>query len=264
MTIDPSAFHDFEQAGWERAAEHYGDAFGSVTVQTADALLDAVAAAAGARLLDVATGPGFIAGAAAARGADVVGLDFSAAMIEEARRRHPAITFREGDAEALPFEVASFDAVVMNFGLLHLARPDAALAEAHRVLGAGGRYAFTVWASPDRDASNVGTSRVLQRRCPANAVNVAPFIRRRGVRRAVARRRANRCGLARADAERACLDSRSRTPRGRGTCAGTWVRDPDAGGARVGDETITTAINAKAAKPAKKTIGSGVASAGAH
>ncbi len=149
-SLDPSAFHDFEQAGWERAAEHYGDAFGSVTVQTADALLDAVRAAAGARLLDVATGPGFIAGAAAARGAEVVGLDFSAAMIEEARRRHPAITFRAGDAEALPFDVASFDAVVMNFGLLHLARPDAALAEAHRVLGAGGRYAFTVWASPDQ------------------------------------------------------------------------------------------------------------------
>ena len=132
-TIDPSAFHDFEQAGWERAAEHYGDAFGSVTVQTADALLDAVRAAAGARLLDVATGPGFIAGAAAARGAEVVGLDFSAAMIEEARRRHPAITFRAGDAEALPFDVASFDAVVMNFGLLHLARPDTALAEQRRI-----------------------------------------------------------------------------------------------------------------------------------
>jgi SAM-dependent methyltransferase len=149
--VDPHAFHDFEQSGWERAAAHYGNAFGALTAQTAGPLLDAAGVSSpGARVLDVATGPGFIAAAAAARGADVVGLDFSAAMIEEARRRHPAITFREGDADALPFDAGSFDAVVMNFGLLHLAHPDAALAEAHRVLRAGGRYALTVWASPDR------------------------------------------------------------------------------------------------------------------
>ena len=148
--IDPKAFHQFEHAGWERAAAFYGDAFGALTAQTAEPLLDAAGVSAGTRVLDVASGPGFITGAAAARGADVVGLDFSSAMIAEARRRHPALTFREGDAEALPFDAASFGAVVMNFGLLHLARPDAALAEAYRVLRVGGRYAFTVWASPDR------------------------------------------------------------------------------------------------------------------
>ena len=148
--IDPRPFHDFEQSGWERAAAFYGDAFGALTAQTAGPILDSVGASRGTRLLDVATGPGFIAGAAAERGSSVVGLDFSAAMIAEARRRQPAVTFREGDAEALPFEAGRFDAVVMNFGLLHLARPDAALAEAHRVLRTGGRYAFTVWASPER------------------------------------------------------------------------------------------------------------------
>jgi SAM-dependent methyltransferase len=145
-----TSFHDFEQAGWERAAEFYGDAFGSLTAQTAPALLEAVGTARGRRLLDVASGPGFIAGAAASLGSDVVGLDFAPAMIAEARRRWPALTFREGDAESLPFDAGSFDAVVMNFGLLHLARPDAALADAHRVLRPGGRYAFTVWAAPER------------------------------------------------------------------------------------------------------------------
>ena len=159
MTIDAAAFHEFERAGWERAAEHYADAFGDVTTQVAAPLLDAVSADALSRLLDVATGPGFVAAAAAARGAIVTGLDFSPAMIADARRRHHGITFREGDAEALPFDAASFDAVVMNFGLLHLARPEAAIAEAHRVLRAGGRYAFTVWATPE---TAVGFGMVLK------------------------------------------------------------------------------------------------------
>jgi SAM-dependent methyltransferase len=147
--FDPAPFHDFEQAGWQRAAAHYSDAFGGLTAQTADALLDAAGVSSGTRLLDVATGPGFIAASAAARGAQVTGLDFSPAMIELARARHPLIEFREGDAEALPFDAASFDAVVMNFGMLHLARPDAAIAQAHRVLRPGGRFAFTVWAAPE-------------------------------------------------------------------------------------------------------------------
>jgi ubiquinone/menaquinone biosynthesis C-methylase UbiE len=148
--IDPTAFHDFEHAGWERAAAHYADAFGDLTKQTAGPLLDAAGVRAGARLLDVACGPGFISAAAAARGADVVGLDFSPAMIASARRTHPSIAFQLGDAEVLPFDESAFDAVVMNFGLLHLARPDAAIAEARRVLRPGGRYAFTIWAAPDQ------------------------------------------------------------------------------------------------------------------
>jgi len=149
VTLDPEAFHAFEKSGWARASAHYEDAFGTLTPQTAGPLLDAAGVSAGCRVLDVATGPGPIAAASAARGADVVGLDFSPAMIVEARRRHPAIQFREGDAEALPFDASSFDAVVMNFGLLHLARPDTAMAEAHRVLRAGGRYALSVWAPPE-------------------------------------------------------------------------------------------------------------------
>lgn len=145
-----AAFHEFEHAGWERAAEHYGDAFGGLTQQTIGPLLDAAHVTRGTRVLDVASGPGYVAAAAAERGATVVGLDFSATMVADAERRYSALTFREGDAEALPFEADRFDAVVMNFGLLHLARPDTAIQEAHRVLRAGGRFAFTVWADPNR------------------------------------------------------------------------------------------------------------------
>jgi SAM-dependent methyltransferase len=147
--FDPAPFHDFERAGWQRAAEHYPRAFGDLTSQAAGPLLDVVGAGKGTRVLDVATGPGFVAGAAAERGAVVTGLDFSAAMIDEARRRYRAVTFREGDAEALPFDAGQFDAVVMNYGMLHLARPNMAIAEARRVLRLGGRYAFTVWGAPD-------------------------------------------------------------------------------------------------------------------
>jgi ubiquinone/menaquinone biosynthesis C-methylase UbiE len=148
--FDADAFHDFEHAGWERAAGFYGGVFGELTAQTAGPLLDAAAVAAGTRVLDVATGPGFIAGAAAVREAIVSALDFSPAMIADARVRYPGIAFHDGDAEALPFDEGAFDAVVMNFGLLHLARPESALAEAHRVLRPGGRYAFTVWAAPEQ------------------------------------------------------------------------------------------------------------------
>src|SRR5256885_17029240 len=108
------SFHDFEQAGWEQAAEHYGDAFGSLTAQTIAPLLRAAGVRAGTRVLDVASGPGGVAAVAASWGAKPVGLDFSSRMVALARERYPSLTFEAGDAEALPFAGASFDAVVIN------------------------------------------------------------------------------------------------------------------------------------------------------
>jgi SAM-dependent methyltransferase len=147
--MNPSAFRAFEHAGWETIPTRYHEAFGNLTTQAIEPLLEAVDVRRGVRMLDVATGPGYVAAVAAQRGAHVMGVDFSAAMVAEARRRYPAVTFREGDAEELPFPDNSFDAVVMNFGLLHLGRPEQALAEAHRVLRAGGKLGFTVWAKPE-------------------------------------------------------------------------------------------------------------------
>ena len=147
--IDPEAFRAFEHEGWERIPQRYHNAFASLTSQMTTPLLDAVGVTTGVQLLDVATGPGYAAAAAAKRGAEVVGVDFAPAMVAEARRRYPTVDFREGDAEELPFPEASFDAVTMNFGLLHLGRPERALTEAHRVLRPGGRLGFTVWGRPE-------------------------------------------------------------------------------------------------------------------
>ena len=142
-------FHDFEHEGWERVALEYDVRFAQLTAQSIAPLLDAAGIAVGVDLLDVACGPGHVAAAAARRGANVVGIDFSSSMVALATGTHPALEFHIGDAERLDFAAHSFDAVVMNFGMLHLERPDDAIAEAFRVLRPGGRYAFTVWDVPE-------------------------------------------------------------------------------------------------------------------
>lgn len=147
--VDPSEFRAFEHSGWQKVAIQYHDAFASLTTQSIGPLLDAVGAQIDMRLLDVASGPGYVAAAAAGREARAVGVDFSAAMVAQASQRYPNVEFREGDAEALPFPDGCFDAVVMNFGLLHLSRPEQALHEGRRVLRSRGRIGFTVWARPE-------------------------------------------------------------------------------------------------------------------
>jgi len=149
QTSDPGAFKTFEHAGWQKVSKQYHEAFADLTSQAIQPLLDAVSAGKGMRLLDVATGPGYVAAAASQRGASVIGVDFSTVMVAEASRQVPKVQFREGDAEALPFADGSFDAVVMNFGLLHLGNPEQAFIEAHRVLRTSGQFAFTVWCKPE-------------------------------------------------------------------------------------------------------------------
>lgn len=147
--IDPQRFHEFEHEGWESLPEQYHQAFVELTSQMIDPLLRAVGAKRGVKVIDIASGPGHVAAAAAKRGAIVLGVDFSAAMVAHAQRLHPGVEFREGNAEQLPLGNGLFDAAVMNFGILHLGRPQLALAEAYRVLRVGGRFAFSVWAKPE-------------------------------------------------------------------------------------------------------------------
>jgi SAM-dependent methyltransferase len=148
MNFDPDAVRAFEHTGWENAAAAYRTTFAAASGEFVGALLDAADVTVGTALLDLCCGPGIVTGIASRRGAAASGLDFSAAMLTEARAANPSLCFHEGDAEAMPLADASFDAVVSNFGVHHVPRPQRALAEVFRVLRPGGRVAFSNWAMP--------------------------------------------------------------------------------------------------------------------
>jgi ubiquinone/menaquinone biosynthesis C-methylase UbiE len=152
MANTDRSFRAFEQAGWENSGvvAKYHEHLSDLTNQSIDVLLEAAAIGGGSRVLDVATGAGYVAGAAAKRGAEVTGIDFSAPQVRMARERYPGLRFEQADAEALPFDSDTFDAVVNAFGMCHFPNPEIALQEAFRVLKRGGRMAFTVWDAPER------------------------------------------------------------------------------------------------------------------
>lgn len=152
MAFSSSEFKQHELAGWNAKAVAYGDYLAKVTAQVVDRLLDAGRVTRGTKLLDVASGPGDVAGAAKARGATALGVDFAPSMVTRARKNYPDVEFREGDAEALEFPDESFDAVICAFGIGHLSDPDKAVGEVFRVLRRGGRYAFSWWCSPEKHA----------------------------------------------------------------------------------------------------------------
>jgi len=151
--VEPHPYRRFEHDGWQDAAARYPGSFARATAPYAAALLDAVGARPGRRLLDIACGTGVAAAAALHRGCAVVGVDFSAAMLAEARRRLPTAELHEADAEALPLPDASVDLAISNFGLHHFPFPARALREALRVLRPGGRLAATVWAPPENNVA---------------------------------------------------------------------------------------------------------------
>jgi SAM-dependent methyltransferase len=142
-------FADFEREGWDRIAPSYADVVLRATEQAFVPVLDSLGDLRGKRVLELASGTGHLAQAAVARGADVVGVDVAENMVSLARKTASGAEFRVADAEDLPFEDASFDAVICCFGLLHMANPDKAVSEAGRVLKPDGRFSFTVWQAPE-------------------------------------------------------------------------------------------------------------------
>jgi ubiquinone/menaquinone biosynthesis C-methylase UbiE len=102
------------------------------------------------RVLETAAGTGIVTRAMAAAlppQVEIVATDLNEAMLDLAQTKlqAPNVTWRQTDAQALPFDDSSFDAVVCQFGVMFFPDKESAFREALRVLKPGGRFLFNVW-----------------------------------------------------------------------------------------------------------------------
>jgi len=164
---DFAAVKKRQQATW--AAGDFSVVAARIVYQ-AEHLCETADLQAGWRVLDVATGSGNAAIAAARRGCTAVGVDYVPALLERGRLRaaaeHLDVEFVTGDAEELPFPTASFDAVVSIYGVMFAPDHHRAAAELARVCRPGGRIALASW-TPDGFLGE--TFRVFSRYLPPAA-----------------------------------------------------------------------------------------------
>ena len=129
----------------------------------------------GERILDLATGTGWTSRLLARRGATVTGVDIAKGLLEAAERKAVAaglsIAYLHGDAEQLPFDDASFDAVASTCGVMFASRPEAAAGEIARVCRPGGRIALTTWT---QDGNLFKMFQVMKKYMPAPAAPAPP------------------------------------------------------------------------------------------
>jgi SAM-dependent methyltransferase len=138
-----------QQATWSDGDYHQ---IGRQALPVSESLCRAVDPHAGQRVLDVACGSGNAALVAGRRYCEVTGVDYVPALLERAKARALAegmtIDFRVGDAQALPFPDASFDAVLSVFGVMFAPDQEKAAGELLRVCRPGGRIGLACW-TPD-------------------------------------------------------------------------------------------------------------------
>lgn len=146
---DFAAIKTRQQAAWTS-----GDyaVVGTTLQVVGEELCEALDIRAGQTVLDVAAGNGNVSLAAARRFCDVTATDYVPALLDRARERaaaeHLAITFREADAEALPFADGGFDVVVSTFGVMFTPDQERAASEMVRVCRRGGKIGLANW-TPD-------------------------------------------------------------------------------------------------------------------
>ena len=135
-----------QQKTW--ASGDYG-AVATLIHPMSEQLVQAADLSSGARVLDVATGTGNAAIAAARCGCEVVGVDYVRSLLERARERAAAerlsVRFVEADAEALPCDDGEWDAVLSVVGVMFAPHQEAAAAELVRVCRPGGTIALANW-----------------------------------------------------------------------------------------------------------------------
>lgn len=135
---------------WGAQAEDWAQIQEQTTLPLLGAALDAAHVTAGTRVLDAGCGAGLASLLAALRGATVSAIDASASQLAIARRRLPDADVREADLEDLPFDDASFDAVIAVNSVFYAASPAAGLRELVRVTRPGGRVVVTSWGRAEQ------------------------------------------------------------------------------------------------------------------
>src|SRR5262245_51602811 len=164
------------------AAEIYDQFFVPALFQEwTSRVADAAGIRKGNRVLDVACGTGVLTRTVLERvgpAGSVVGLDVNDNMLSVAKAKASAIEWQKGNAERLPFESDSFDAIVSQFALMFFQDPKAALLEMSRVLRPGGSVAVAVWSTLS-DSPGYAAMTELLRRLFGNetaAALEAPFV----------------------------------------------------------------------------------------
>ncbi len=181
-TFDPIKYKATEKEAYSGTAQSYERCGGETFEALAGPVIDRAGLKPGDKVLDVACGIGIPSIAVAQKvglTGHVTGIDIAPGMIDIARQRAARlglqnVSFREADAESLPFPDESFDVVISAMGLIHTADRNKALQEMFRVARRNGVLTLSVWSTPERTVGLAIMAKTIREAWPAAVVPGAP------------------------------------------------------------------------------------------